>query len=133
METVPGAGASQHRVMLTGDDDAHPPNIMPDTNSCTAEPFSLNEGYAAANSRVALIGNFRTLHKALRFASRGRPRSVSHTYMMAMLTPMRSATSTTDRPRFWRVLRIRLLKLGLRAIKLLLTGCGVFRSLDQLS
>ena len=38
---------------------------------------SRRTGYPAAISRVALIGSFRTLHRALRFASRGRTRSVS--------------------------------------------------------
>ena len=33
--------------------------------------------YAAAIALVALIGNFRALHKAVRFASRGRQCSVS--------------------------------------------------------
>jgi hypothetical protein len=36
--------------------------------------------------------------------------------MLAALTPTRSATSMTDKPRFWRVLRTSWLKLGLRAI-----------------
>jgi hypothetical protein len=44
-------------------------------------PFAsiIGRDYAAAISRVALIGSFRTLHRADRFTSRGRPRSVSHT------------------------------------------------------
>ena len=44
----------------------------------------------------ALIGNLSTLHSADRFASRGRTRSVSQKYMLAVLTPTSSATSATE-------------------------------------
>ena len=53
--------------------------------------------YAAAIPRAALIGNLKTLHSADRFASRGRTRSVSQKYMLAVLTPTSSATSATER------------------------------------
>jgi hypothetical protein len=55
--------------------------------------------YAAAISRVARIGNFNALHKAVRFTSRGRVFPVSQRYMLATLTPAFSATSATLSPR----------------------------------
>ena len=44
--------------------------------ACYAEVM-LGPVYAAAIALVALIGNFRALHKAVRLASRGRQWSVS--------------------------------------------------------
>ena len=79
---------------------------------------------AEAISRVARTGSFSTLHNALRFRSRGRTRSVSQKYTLAVLTPICSATSTTDRPRLIRASRRWRLKLGLRGNDMLLLCCG---------
>ena len=83
-------------------------------------PGRFGKPYAAEISRVALMGNFSTLHSADRFASRGRARSVSQKYMLAVLTPTSSATSATDRPRLIRASRRYRAKFGLRANGLIL-------------
>jgi hypothetical protein len=71
--------------------------------------------YAAAISRVARIGNFNALHKAVRFTSRGRVFPVSQRYMLATLTPAFSATSATLSPRLRRASRRWVDRLGFLA------------------
>jgi hypothetical protein len=63
---------------------------------------------------VARTGSFNTLHRALRLVSRGRVFPVSQKYMHGPVTPTRSASCTTDRPRLIRASRIWRAKLGLR-------------------
>jgi len=46
--------------------------IVETADTLVAKPSLTDPGYAAAISRVALIGSFNVLHKATRFASRGR-------------------------------------------------------------
>jgi len=55
--------------------------------------------YPAAIAFVALIGSFKTLHKALRFAARGRVCPFSQKYTHGPVTPISVATVATERPR----------------------------------
>jgi len=63
---------------------------------------------------VARTGSFNTLQRALRLVSRGRVFPVSQKYMHGPVTPTRSASCATDRPRLIRASRICRAKLGLR-------------------
>jgi len=79
MLMVPGAGGTQQRGMLTGGGEAHPASMVANETTRADRAIDLMVAYyAAANSFVDLTGNLSALHNALRFASRGRPRSVSH-------------------------------------------------------
>ena len=85
---------------------AHPPtnkaNSINDFNGLTNRSES---HYPAAIAFVAFIGNFNTLHSALKFASRGRVLPASQKYTHGPLTPTISATSSTDRRRLIRASR----------------------------
>jgi hypothetical protein len=69
---------------------------------------------AAATSRVARTGSFRTLQSAFKFSARGRVRPISQKYTQGAVTPTCEATSATDRCRARRALRRCWLKLTLR-------------------
>ena len=68
----------------------------------SASPMACGQNPAIA--RVTLIGNFNVLHNATKFSSRGRVLPCSHRYTQVGVTPVRSATSATDRPRSIRAL-----------------------------
>ena len=79
MVAVPGAGGVQQEVMLTGGGEAHPASMITNENTRASRAIDLMvANYAAANTFVDLTGSLSALHSALRFAFRGRPRSVSH-------------------------------------------------------
>ena len=67
---VPARGSCRHSTASTRRDSGGVPS-KPLRKAEPAGPFC-GRDYAAAISRVALIGSFSTLHKALRFWSRGR-------------------------------------------------------------
>lgn len=63
--------------------------------------------YPAAMALVGRTGSFKALQRALRLESRGRVLPVSQKYMHGPVTPTRSASCATDRPRLIQASRIR--------------------------